>query len=286
MKNSLKYISSNISFSIRNPDEILEVELPSNNRFDSCQFSIQTRSSNGILLSLHSSNSSLILFLNQGKLQLTSHLDQNQTSHWIFDENRWIDNGEEYSIILSHRSSEILSTKYQIPISLPSNFSSFDILILGGSFHPSSSKDQLVACFSNITYNSYPIIPSGMIKSARYQCFYEDESICDESITCPSNQPLEFCGENDCSLVCIPSHSNRSLIEYSSNITHGENEQIYLTIFTTSSNSTLFMTTNHSIEVSIILQVNSNLEENIRIFFSIGFFSTFNHSKRWNYLYI
>lgn len=260
---------TNISFSIRNPDEILQVELPSHDRFDSCQISIQTRSSNGIILSLYSSNSSLILFLNHGKLQMTSHLSNNQTTHWIFDENRWIDNGDEYSIILSHRTSEILSTKYQIPISLPENFSSFDLLILGGSFHPSSSKDQLVACFSNITYNTHSIIPSGMIKSARYQCFYEDESICDELIPCPSNQPLEFCGENDCSLVCIPPpRLNRSLIEYSSsNINHGENEQIYLTIFTTSNNSTLFMTTNNSIEVSIILQVNSHVHKRLENIF-------------------
>lgn len=248
-------IPSNISFSIRNPDEIIEIELPSNERFDSCQLTIQTRSTNGILLSLYSTEYNLILGLNQGKLQLTYQQSNNQTFHGIFDENRWIDDGEEYTIILSHNSSEILSSKYQIPISVPWNFSSFDILIVGGSFHSSSSSDQLLGCFSDITYNSRSIIPTGLIKSSRYQCFYDDQTICDQSISCPRNQSLNFCGENDCSLVCISS-SNQSLIEYSSEIHQGENEQIFLTIFTTSNNSTLFMTTNGSIEVSIILQVN------------------------------
>ena len=217
---------------------------------------IQTRSANGIVLSLYSTDYSLILFLNDGKLQLTYHQSNNQstTSDGLFDETRWIDNGDEYTIILSANTSAILSSKYQIPILIPWNLSSFEILIVGGAFH--SSNDQLLACFSNITYNSRSIIPTGMIKSSRYQCVYDDQTICDQSLACPRNQSLDFCGENDCSLVCISSSSNRSLIEYSSEIDDGENEQIFLTIFTTSSNSTLFIATNGSIEVSIILQVN------------------------------
>lgn len=231
-------------------------------QFNHCQLSIKTRSLNGIILSIYSTNDqhSLILFLKDGKLQLRYHLSDNQSQSLIFNENQLINNGEEYSIIISHQPSQTISSNHTIQILIPSSLSLlFNVLILGGS-HDVKSTTQFIGCFSNITYNHHPLLPEGVVKSARYDCFYEQNSLCNRQIPCSQNQASQFCGENDCSLVCVPptlDRYNQGLIQYSSKIQSGENEQIYLTIFTTSSNSTLFLSNNGSIQVSIILQVNS-----------------------------
>lgn len=201
---------------------------------------------------------SLILFLNDGKLQLIYHRSENQSTTLIFNEDQLINNGEEYSIIISHQSSQTISSNYTIQISIPSSLALFfNVLILGGS-HDNTSKNQFIGCFSNITYNHHPLLPDGVVKPNRYDCFYDQNSLCNRQISCPQNQSSAFCGQTDCSLVCVPpinNQYNQSLLRYSSGIQYGENEQIYLTIFTTSSNSTLFQTSNGSIRVSIILQV-------------------------------
>lgn len=256
-KNVISYIPSHISFSIRNEYDIIKLGVPSNDEFDYFQMSIKTRSTNGIIFSMYSTNDqySLILYLKNGKLQLKYHLSDNRTSHIMFNDNQIINNGNKYDIIIS----KININKHNSQIFIPLSSSLiFDVLILGGSNHV-ISNDQIIACFSNITYNHHPLLPEGIVKFDRYDCFYEQESICDKQIPCNIIPSDQFCGENDCSLVCIPSlidRYNKSLIEYSSQIkSEGQYEQIYLTIFTTSGNSTLYRTTNDSIQVSIILQV-------------------------------
>jgi hypothetical protein len=203
----------------------------------------------------------LILFLKHGKLQLKYHLSDNLTSHIIFDGNQIINDGRKHNILISHQNSETIIDKHHLQISIPLSSSLFfDVLTIGGSRHL-VSNEQFIGCFSNITYNHHPLLPEGILKSDRYDCFYDHNSICDRKIPCNHIQPLQFCGQIDCSLVCIPSSIDiniSSLVQYSSQIKSGQYEQIYLTIFTTSANSTLFRTNNGSIQVSIILQVNSN----------------------------
>jgi len=200
---------------------------------------------------------SLILFLKNGKLQLKYH---NITSHIIFDSNQIINDGQQYNILISRHKINIDKRMSQILIPL-SLLLFFDVITIGGSHHV-LYNNQIIACFSNITYNHHSLLPEGIVKSDRYDCFYDQNSICDRQIPCNNIQSSQFCGQMDCSLVCIPPSIDRnteSLLEYSSQIqSTGQYEQIYLTIFTTSGNSTLFIANNASIQVSIILQVSKS----------------------------
>lgn len=257
-RNLISYMSLNISFSIRNQNDIIKIALPSNDEFDYYQMSIKTRSRNGIIFSMYSTNDqySLILYIKNGKLQLKYHLSDNRTSHTMFEDNRKINTGEKFDIIISKIN---INNKHPSQIFIPLKSSLlFDILVLGGSNHV-LSNDQIIACFSNITYNYHPLLPEGIMKSDRYDCFYDQKSVCDKKIPCQIITFEQFCNQNDCSLVCIPSlinRENQSLIQYSSEIkSHGQYEQIHLTIFTAAGNSTLYRTTNDFTQVSIILQV-------------------------------
>jgi len=209
---------------------------------------------------LYSNNDhyNLILYLKNGKLKLKYHLSDNITSYLIFDDNQIINDGQQHDILISRQLSKINIDKRLVQILIPLSSSLFfDLLTIGGSRHV-ISNNQIIGCFSNITYNHHPVLPEGILKSNRYDCLYDHNSICDRQIPCNHIESFQFCGQIDCSLVCVPSFNKtyKSLLEYSSQIqSNAQYEQIHLTIFTTSSNSTLFITNNGSIQVSIILQV-------------------------------
>ena len=210
----------------------------------------------------------LILFLKDGKLQLGYHSLYNMTSQLVFDDNQIINDGQQHHILISHQVSPtilyknmyIQIDKRDTQISIPSSPTLFfDVITIGGSRHV-ISNDLFVGCIGNVTYNYHPLLPEGSVKSDRFDCFYEHDSICDRQMPCDDIQPLQFCGQDDCSLVCTPPVNDKteSILQYSSSIKSGKNEQLYFTIFTTSGNSTLFNTRNGSIQVSIVLQVYSN----------------------------
>ncbi|CAF0944400.1 unnamed protein product [Adineta steineri] len=268
-KNVISYISSDISFSIRDDHDIIELEMPYNDEFYHCQLSIKTRTLNGVILSMYSNDDDygLILFLNNGKLHLKYHSITDTISQFIFNDNQTINDGQKHDILISRQLSKLTSYKNmfididqrstEISFSSSSSLLVFDIIIIGGS-HREMSTNVFIGCFSNITYNHHPLLPEGIVKFDRYDCFYDQDSICDRQIPCNNIQPLQFCGQIDCSLVCIPSSTDntnkKGLLRYFSDIEQGEYEQIYLTIFTTTGNSTLFVTSNGSTQVSIILQ--------------------------------
>jgi len=126
-KNVISYISSNISFSIRNQYDIIELKVPSNDEFVQCQISIKTRSINGIILSIYSNNDhyNLILFLKNGKLKLKYHLSDNITSYLIFDDNQIINDGQQHNILISRHLSKINIDKRVIQILIPLSSSFF-----------------------------------------------------------------------------------------------------------------------------------------------------------------
>ena len=164
-----------------------------------------------------------------------------------------------------HISIDKRSRKISVPLS-SSLF--FNVITIGGSYHI-QSNNVFVGCFANITYNYHPLLPEGIVKSDRYDCFYDHDSICDREIPCTDtqSQSLDFCGQTECSIVCTSSSSsssspinvnNRGLLQYITQIESGQYEQIHFMIFTQSANSTLFLTRDSSIQVSIILQVSLN----------------------------
>ncbi|CAF3511313.1 unnamed protein product [Rotaria sp. Silwood1] len=267
-KNVISYISSDVSFSIRDYHDIIELQIPSNDEFYECQIAIKTQSLNGIIASIYSNddNYGLILSLKEGKLQLHYYLSHNMTLLLIFNDNETINDGQEHYILIFRQfSNKNMYIKIDNRTTNISNLSSlslfFDVITIGGSDRI-VSDNLFVGCFANITYNHHPLLPEGIVKSDRYDCFCDQGSICDRQMPCNSIQPLQFCGQTDCSLVCTSSLSSSSLIHmnnkgslrYFTQIESGQYEQIYLMIFTISDNSVLFTTENGSIQVSIVIQ--------------------------------
>ncbi|CAF3647499.1 unnamed protein product [Rotaria sordida] len=261
-KNVISYISSDISFSIRDYDDIIELQIPSNDQFYQCQIAIKTQSFNGIIASIYSNDNyyGLFLFLNNGKLQLKYYLTNNRTLQLIFNDNQTINDGQLHYISIfrqiSNKSMYIQIDNRTINISnLLSLSLFFDVITIGGSDRI-ISDNLFVGCFANITYNHHPVLPEGIVKSDRYDCFCDQGSICDRQMPCSNMQPLQFCGQTDCSLVCTSSidMNNKGSLRYFTQIGSGQYEQIYLMIFTISDNSVLFTTQNDSIQVSIVIQ--------------------------------
>lgn len=268
-RNIPSYISSDISFSVRDLNDIIELQIPSNDEFYHFQISIKTKSSNGIIASLYSiiDRHDLIIFLKDRKLFLKYQSLDNKTSQLIFNDTEIINDGQKHNIIIYR---QISSRKLLISIDnrtiILSNISSlslfFDLITIGGSDRIISIS-QFAGCFSNITYNYRPLVPEDIVKSDRYDCVYEQELICDRQISCNNIQPLQFCGQTDCSLVCTSSspsltnvnNDNKGSLRYFIQIESGLYEQLYLMIFTISSNAVLFTSVNGSIQVSIIIQV-------------------------------
>lgn len=257
-----------MSFSIRDDHDIIELEIPVNEQFYHCQLSLRTRSSEGTLLSMYSEDDyGFVLFLKHGKLHWKYHSLDDTISEILFEDDRAIDDGLQHDIFISRQISKLSLYKNMYieidqrgsQISFPaSSLLFFDVLTLGGA-HRQRSSQLLVGCYANLTYNHHAVLPEGLVKFDRYDCFYEHDSICDKQISCYQQQPLQFCGQTDCSVVCASAThddaAGKGLVRYFSDIEPGEYEQIYLTIFTTAGNSTLYVVHNGSIQVSIVLQV-------------------------------
>ncbi|CAF1947203.1 unnamed protein product [Rotaria magnacalcarata] len=261
----ISYISPDVSFSVRDPQDIIEIQISPNEEFYHCQISFRTPSSNGIIASIYSNvdHRDLILFLKDGKFHLTYDSTDNESSQLIFRDNETTNDGQQHYILISHQiSTKNLSIQIDNRSIIISNLSSlslfFDVITIGGSYRV-MSINQFVGCFANITYNHRPLLLEDMVKSDRYDCIYEQDSICDRQVPCINIQPLQFCGQPDCSLVCtssslINADDNKGSLQYSAHIESGVYEQIHLMIFTISANAILFSSTNGTIQVSIIIQ--------------------------------
>jgi hypothetical protein len=279
-KNVISYVSPDVSFSMRDRRDIIELQVQSNDEFRYCQMPIKTLSSNGIITSMYSNEDQrgLILSLKDGKLQLKYYSPNNKTSQIIFNDTQTINDGKQHRILVtrqipeatSHNDMYVQVDKRATPIPIPENSPMFfDVVTIGGPYRLMSdtSNNPFVGCFANVTYNRHPLLPEGVLKSDRYDCFYQQGTMCDRQIPCNNNnnnnipRPLQFCGQTDCSMVCAPTSvdmGSTGLVRYFTQVGPGQREQIDFTIFTTSANSTLYIARDGPVQVSIVLQVNKD----------------------------
>ncbi|CAF2788344.1 unnamed protein product [Rotaria sp. Silwood2] len=270
-KNVISYVSPDVSFSMRDRRDIIELQVQSNDEFRYCQMPIKTLSSNGVITSMYSNDDQrgLVLCLKDGKLQLKYYSPYNKTSQILFNDNQTINDGKQHRILVTRQIPESYSNdniyvqidKRTTPVSIPERSPMFfDVLTIGGSYRlmPDTANQPFVGCYANVTYNRHPLLPEGVLKADRYDCFYQQGMMCDRQTPCHQNiRPLPFCGQTDCSMVCAPTAvdmGNTGLVRYFTQVGPGQNEQIDLTIFTTSANSTLYISRDGPIQVSIVLQ--------------------------------
>ena len=265
--NVIAYLPSNVSFSIRDQRDIVQLTIPFNQEFDSYEILIRTRSSTGFLTSFYSSadQRTLSLSLFQGRLQIHYERPRNVTTKTIFSDYRTINDGQPHRISLQRSPSPTtaaLAMHLQIDqfgssISIPDRSPlSFDQVTIGG-LSRSAWNHTFVGCVANVIYNHQPLLSRETLSSDRYGCAYQQDSMCDRRTPC-STRTIPFCGERDCALVCQGIFSDihkRGLVRYYSRIGSSPNEEISLMVFTTSSNATLLLTLDGPIQVSIILQV-------------------------------
>ena len=256
---------------------MIELQVQSNDEFRYCQMPIKTLSPNGIITSMYSNDDQrgLVLALKDGKLQVKYFLPNNQTSTMIFHDNQTINDGKQHRILVtrqvpdssSHDNMYVEIDKRGTNVPIPERSPLFfDVVTIGGSYRlmPDPVNNPFVGCFANVTYNRHPLLPEGVLKSDRFDCFYQQGNICDRQLPCVANanvRPAQFCGQTDCSMVCTPNSldmGSRGLVRYYSQVGPGQREQIDLTIFTTSANSTLYVARDGPIQVSIVLQVNQD----------------------------
>lgn len=238
---------------------------------------IKTLAANGIITSMYSNDDQrgLLLGLKDGKLQVKYYSPNNKTTQVLFNDNQTINDGRQHRILVTRQIPDSSSSSSpdkmyvqvdkrssQIPIPEESPMF-FDVVTIGGSYRlmPDSSNQPFVGCYANVTYNRHPLLPEGVLKADRYDCFYQQGTMCDRQLPCQHNiRPLQFCGQSDCSMVCAPTSvdmGNTGLIRYSSQIGPGQTEQVELTFFTTSANSTLYIARDNLIQISIVLQVHN-----------------------------
>lgn len=271
-KNVVSYVAPEVSFSMRDRRDQIEIQVQSNDEFRSCQMPIKTTSKNGIITSFYSNDDQrgLVLGLKDGKLQLNYHLPSNRTGHLLFLDNQTINDGQAHRIFVNaakHDQIHLEIDKRSIDVPRPDDQPLFfDVVTIGGPYRlMSSTSNPFVGCFANVTYNRHPLLPEGVLKADRYDCFYQQGMICDRQIPCQISEirPTQFCGQNDCSMVCAPNTyemSSRGLVRYSTQMAPGQREQLDLTIFTTSANSTLYVARDGPVQVSIVLQVLQTIE--------------------------
>jgi hypothetical protein len=260
---------------MRDRRDIIELQVQSNDEFRYCQMPIKTLSSNGIITSMYSNDDQrgLVLGLKDGKLQLKYYSPNNKTSQIIFSDNQTINDGKQHRILVtrqipettSHDNMYVQIDKRSEEVPIPERSPMFfDVVTIGGPYRLMSdtSNKPFVGCFANVTYNRHPLLPEGVLKADRYDCFYQQDVMCDRQIPCnPNIRPLQFCGQTDCSMVCAPTSvdmGSTGLVRYFSQIGPGQREELDLTIFTTSANSTLYITRDGPVQVSIVLQVNKD----------------------------
>lgn len=263
---------------MRDRRDMIELKVQSNDEFRFCQMPIKTTSPNGIITSFYSNDDQrgLILALKDGKVLLNYLSPENRTGFLLFHDNQTINDGQQHRIsfnTVKHDKIHVEIDKRSTDVSLPTeNPLFFDVVTIGGPYRlmsTSTSPSPFVGCFANVTYNRHPLLPEGVLKADRYDCFYQQGMMCDRQVPCqlPSNiRPAQFCGQNDCSMVCAPNTfdlNRRGLVRYSTQIGGGQREQIDLTIFTTAANSTLYFARDGQIQVSIVLQVNLEQIESI-----------------------
>jgi hypothetical protein len=261
---------------MRDRRDIIELQVQSNDEFRYCQMPIKTLSANGIITSMYSNDDQrgLVLCLKDGKLQLKYYSPNNKTSQIIYNDNQTINDGKQHRILVTRQIPEATShddmyvqvdkRTTQIPIPEKSPMF-FDVVTIGGPYRLMSDKanNPFVGCFANVTYNRHPLLPEGVLKSDRYDCFYQQGAMCDRQIPCTSNNSpirpsLAFCGQTDCSMVCAPTAvdmGSKGLVRYFTHLGPGQREQMDLTIFTTSANSTVYIARDGPVQVSIVLQV-------------------------------
>jgi hypothetical protein len=273
-KNVVSYVSPDVSFSMRDRRDIIELQVQSNDEFRYCQMPIKTVAANGIITSMYSNDDQrgLVLALNDGKLQLNYYSTINQTLQTIFKDNQTINDGQQHRILVTrqipddkaHEQMYVQIDKRGTHVPMPERSPLFfDVVTIGGPYRLMSQTVQtpFVGCFANVTYNRHPLLPEGVLKADRYDCFYQQGAMCDRQLPCRTDQnirPAHFCGQTDCSMVCAPNTmemTSRGLVRYYTQIGIGQREQIDLTIFTTSANSTLYIARDGPIQVSIVLQV-------------------------------
>ena len=276
-KNVVSYVSPDVSFSMRDRRDVIELQVQSNDEFRYCQMPIKTLSANGIITSMYSNDDQrgLILALNDGKLQLKYFSPQNKSSQVIFHDNQTINDGKQHRILVTRQIPQSISPENmyvqidkrstEVPIpERPPMF--FDVVTIGGPYRliSETTNNPFVGCFANVTYNRHPLLPEGALKADRYDCFYQQGVMCDRQIPCINNnniRPVQFCGQTDCSMVCAPSATDMGstgLVRYTSQNGPGQREELDLTIFTTSANSTVYITRDGPIQVSIVLQVDDD----------------------------
>ena len=264
---------------MRDRRDIIELQVQSNDEFRYCQMPIKTLSANGIITSMYSNDDQrgLVLGLKDGKLQLKYYSPNNKTSQIIYNDNQTINDGKQHRILVTRQIPETPSNddmyvqvdKRTTQIPIPENSPMFfDVVTIGGSYRLMSDKtnNPFVGCFANVTYNRHPLLPEGVLKSDRYDCFYQQGAMCDRQIPCTSSNnvvrpSLQFCGQTDCSMVCAPTAvdmGSKGLVRYFTHLGPGQREQIDLTIFTTSANSTLYIVRDGPVQVSIVLQVDKD----------------------------
>ena len=236
---------------------------------------IKTTSANGVITSFYSNDDQrgLILALKDGKLLLNYLSAANRTAFVLFHDNQTINDGQQHRIAvkaLEHDKLRLQIDKRSAEVALPDeNPLFFDVVTIGAPYRLMSTQttgvsSPFVGCFANVTYNRHPLLPEGALKADRYDCFYQQGMMCDRQIPC--QLPTRFCGQNDCSMVCAPNTydlNQRGLVRYSTQIGGGQREQIDLTIFTTSANSTLYLARDGPVQVSIVLQVSLQIDEQI-----------------------
>lgn len=265
-----------ISFSMRDRRDVIELPVQPNDEFRFCQMPIKTLSTNGIITSMYSNDDQrgLVLGLKDGKLQVKYFSPQNRSAQIIFHDNQTINDGKQHRILVTrqapdspisdHMHVQIDKRSAEVPVPERSPMF-FDVVTIGGPYRlmTDSGNNPFVGCFANVTYNRHPLLPENALKADRYDCFYQQGVMCDRQIPCinPNVRPLQFCGQTDCSMVCAPTSVDmgaNGLVRYFSQIGAGQREHIDLTIFTTSANSTVYIAREGPVQVSIVLQVDKD----------------------------
>lgn len=257
---------------MRDRRDVIELQVQANDEFRYCQMPIKTLSPSGVITSMYSNDDQrgLVLGLHDGRVQLKYYSPLNKTSQVIFNDNQTINDGKQHRILVTRQAPEVTShdnmfvqiDKRAVPVPLPERAPMFfDVVTIGGPYRlmTDTANNPFVGCFANVSYNRQPLLPEGALKADRYDCFYQQGTMCDRQIPCANNaRPLQFCGQTDCSMVCAPTSvdmGSAGLVRYSSQIGPGQREQLDFTVFTTSANSTLYIARDGPVQVSIVLQV-------------------------------
>ncbi|CAF1107181.1 unnamed protein product, partial [Didymodactylos carnosus] len=296
-KNVISYVSPDVSFSMRDRRDVIELNVKGNDEFYYCQLPIKTTVKNAVISSLYSNedNRGIVVYVKDGKVQL-KYYPPNGKAKLLYSDNSTVSDGAQHRVIVTrnaasptitmksnnnidpaHENMYIQIDKRSAVVPLPERSPLFfDVVTLGGPYRLIYDPDYAnvgtyTGCFANITYNRHPLLPEGVLKPDRYDCFYQSGMLCDRQRPC-NLQPLpvvptsiaqapllplaQFCGQTDCSMVCTPKPvdiGSTGLVRYSVQIGPAQQEQISFTIYTNSPNSTLYVSRDGTTQVSITI---------------------------------